>query len=330
MADQFYDICMDPRYNINPCFAFAWAYSESGNGRVAPGNNIFGYAIYAGDSSGKVYSTKADSLRDFLDWIMRATTPGSALYQMGSQNAEMYGEYNSKMRGTPENNIYVLMSAYSGTEGSVGPDHKIDEPDFNHPLGIEGCMAMGDYWGLGGRIVIYHMYENGPISTGEYAIRCGHSKASDPTTLQERADSYQFTIQGKIDDAKKFFGNNCFVGGGDIVEQAKIVHDYMSDTNHLYFYCLLGNSNYEYVHRNEHLSCGLNDSFEESQKPGSDGYRLTCCATYVSWVLQEAGLIEEHHNGCPGLKVCLESNGWQQINNPAELEPGDVVFYRSE
>lgn len=123
-------------------------------------------------------------------------------------------------------------------------------------------------------------------------------------------------------------GEEIFAGGDGIVGYAKIVHDYMSDPAHLYYYCLLGGSQHENEHRKEGLSCGLNKSFEESQKKGSYGYRLTCCATYVSWVLQEAGLIDVHNNGCPGLSDTLRKAGWIRIDNPSELEPGDIVFYR--
>ena len=124
-------------------------------------------------------------------------------------------------------------------------------------------------------------------------------------------------------------GEELPAGGEGILGCAKMVHDYMSDPAHLYYYCLWGSSNYEYVHRGVGLSCGLNNSFQESQKQGSVGYRLTCCATYVSWVLEEAGLIDVHNNGCPGLSETLRNANWIRIDNPADVEPGDVCFYRT-
>ena len=66
-------------------------------------------------------------------------------------------------------------------------------------------------------------------------------------------------------DGKYIAGNGEEIpaGGDGILGCAKMVHDYMSDSEHLYYYCLWGSSNYEYVHRGVGLSCGLNNSFQE-------------------------------------------------------------------
>ena len=66
--------------------------------------------------------------------------------------------------------------------------------------------------------------------------------------------------------------------------KAKEIHDYMRENN--YGYCT-------YDSRCEHEGeCGLNATFESSK----NGAHNTCCATYVSWVLQETGYItkKEH------------------------------------
>lgn len=116
------------------------------------------------------------------------------------------------------------------------------------------------------------------------------------------------------------------VMGGSILECAKMIHDYMSDPAHLYYYCLIGGESDRQVHINAGLSCGLNSSFQASQQPGNNGYRLTCCATYVSWVLEEAGYLQTHTNGSKTLKSLLVGAGWTPVGSYSELQAGDVVF----
>ena len=73
---------------------------------------------------------------------------------------------------------------------------------------------------------------------------------------------------------------------------------------------------------------GLNVTFEASKT----GYRHTCCATYVSWVLQEAGYLEdsEHQDGANNLRNYLMNNkAWNVITSVSELQPGDIICYNS-
>lgn len=157
-------------------------------------------------------------------------------------------------------------------------------------------------------------------------LRVNYSRFNYSGTVNDRkyANWLLFTQEKYIDRA----GNEIKALGGDILNIAKIIHDYMSDPEHLYYYCLLGDSKDEYVHRNNGLSCGLAQTFEESQKPGSYGYRLTCCATYVSWVLQEAGYIEEHYDSTNLENAFLDKyqNEWIPVDSYDDLEPGDIVF----
>ena len=113
-----------------------------------------------------------------------------------------------------------------------------------------------------------------------------------------------------------------------LLSSAKKIHDYMSDPEHLYYYCLIGDEKSETKNKHlaESLSCGLNHSFEESKIPGKNGYRLTCCATYVSWVLIDCGYIEKHSHNCGGLEKELVSHIWTKIENYDDLEAGDIVF----
>lgn len=106
----------------------------------------------------------------------------------------------------------------------------------------------------------------------------------------------------------------------EITLKAKEIHDYMRENN--YGYCT-------YDHRCNHEgSCGLNATFELSKT----NHHNTCCATYVSWVLQETGYItkQEHidHNlnGANNLINYLSQKGWKEIDKK-DIKPGDILCY---
>lgn len=112
-----------------------------------------------------------------------------------------------------------------------------------------------------------------------------------------------------------------YTEGGTIIECAEAIHTYMEENN--YTYCVYGNNRCEECPQYR-KSCGLNTTFEKSK----NGYHNTCCATFVSWVLQEAGYIteEEHTNGADSLAKVLERKGWKRISY-SDLEPGDILYY---
>ena len=111
--------------------------------------------------------------------------------------------------------------------------------------------------------------------------------------------------------------------GDDIVSIADEIHKYMEAHN--YTYCVLVDYDQGDECVQKAKAHGLNVTFEESTKE----HHNTCCATYVSWVLQEAGYIErsEHTNGAYAMKDLLLRKGWIQITNPADFLPGDVLYY---
>ena len=103
--------------------------------------------------------------------------------------------------------------------------------------------------------------------------------------------------------------------------KAKEIHDYMRENN--YGYCT-------YDSRCEHEGeCGLNTTFESSK----NGAHNTCCATYVSWVLQETGYItkKEHvdnnFNAANNLSKYLENHGWRKLEKGESLQPGDILCF---
>lgn len=70
----------------------------------------------------------------------------------------------------------------------------------------------------------------------------------------------------------------------EISLKAKEIHDYMREND--YGYCTYDNR------CNHDGGCGLNVTFEKSK----ENFRNTCCATYVSWVLQETGYLTEQEH----------------------------------
>ncbi len=96
--------------------------------------------------------------------------------------------------------------------------------------------------------------------------------------------------------------------GGSIIESARKVHKYMEDNR--------------YTYSDDGSNLALN--FENSKNN-----KVTCCATYVTWVLQEAGIFapnEGSHN-TRGVAEALIAKGWVRIDDVSKLEPGDVLFY---
>lgn len=114
--------------------------------------------------------------------------------------------------------------------------------------------------------------------------------------------------------------------GDDILDVADQIHYYME--KHGYTYCVFYTNEYEECGKYG-KKCGLNSSFEASMS----GHQNTCCATFVSWVLQEAGYITEKDHDREGLNSAkairnfLKNNGWTVISSVSDLQPGDVLCY---
>lgn len=108
--------------------------------------------------------------------------------------------------------------------------------------------------------------------------------------------------------------------GGSVIDVAKKIHNYMEEN--AYTYCVFGANGYEECSGGGH---GLNATFETSKT----GYHHACCATFVSWVLQDAGYLDdsEHSDSASGLEDVMKNKGFQMITNEAELQAGDVLCY---
>lgn len=156
---------------------------------------------------------------------------------------------------------------------------------------------------------LYTEYMSKPVTSGgKYLKGLETRRKAEWTLFQTGYD----TVSGQWYSA----------GGGAVIEAAKEIHAYMEQNG--YTYCVYGGNGYEECKGGGH---GLNTTFEQSK----NGYHHTCCATYVSWVLQKAGYLSEseHSNSASGLQSIMKKKGFKVINNQADLQPGDVLCYSS-
>ncbi len=133
---------------------------------------------------------------------------------------------------------------------------------------------------------------------------------------------FQTGYYGYNTNIKSFYSES----GGSIVECAEYVHAYMEENN--YAYCVYGSNSYEECGKFGKAH-GLDATFEESKT----NHQNTCCATFVSWALQEAGYMtaEEHTknycNGAENLYHFLENKkGWTRVDANS-MEAGDVMCF---
>lgn len=95
--------------------------------------------------------------------------------------------------------------------------------------------------------------------------------------------------------------------GGTIIECAERIHAYMEQNG--YFYS---------------LDVGLlKRTFEESKST-----KAVCCATYVAWVLIDAGYLnaDEMSHGAPSLARIIENKGFTRVNSD-QMQAGDIMCY---
>ncbi len=117
--------------------------------------------------------------------------------------------------------------------------------------------------------------------------------------------------------------NSFIPEGGAIIECAQMIHQYMEQYN--YIYCVKGSNSYEECSKLGRGAHYLSATFEGSK--ASEQTRKTCCATFVSWVLQEAGYITvaDHSDSAGTLASILEKQkGFTRVLK-TELEAGDII-----
>lgn len=138
--------------------------------------------------------------------------------------------------------------------------------------------------------------------------KVGNSSVYSPGLVARRKAEWLLFKTGYYDRIDEFYED-----GGNIVNAAAIVHDFISSNG--YHYSL-----------GDDLPGTVNDV---------KNARAVCCATFVSWTLYEAGY--DWMVDCTGINSCatllpfLEAHGGTKIMNPTMdmLQPGDILFYGS-
>ena len=281
----------------------------AGNAVVGYGVDIFngGFAEefrqagYPTSIGGEVDKEFVDNLekreiQECMDSI-KALTSGLNLtgYQLNALVSRAYncgvGGAVSTNRGSPSMNFVDSYNSY-WVETDDQFEAKNASANFSHSL--------------------YTQYMSKPVTAKGYGYMPG---------LERRRKSEWTLFQtGYYDVLDKWHSEGGM--GGTIIECAKTIHEYMEANN--YTYCVYGGNSYEEC-GTFGKSHGLNTTFEESMT----GYHNTCCATYVSWVLQEAGYItaEEHTNSAEAMTSLLLQKGFTVITDASQLQPGDILSY---
>lgn len=251
-----------------------------------------------------VDALEEQEIQDCLEKV-KAATSGLDLTQF-QINALVSRAFNAgisgaidKTRGSPPLNFVASYSTYWNQERDCKYDEEgvnLDNTaDFNHALYVQ-----------------YMKYPN--TSDGKYVSGLQKRRDDEWTLFQ----TGYYGGNGKV--------NKWHTDGGDIITVAEEIHKYMEDNQ--YTYCVYGGNSYEEC-GSYGKSHGLNSTFEASKT----NYQNTCCATFVSWVLQGAGYItpEEHSeyglNSANSMRDFLKGKGWIVITNSSELQPGDVICY---
>lgn len=208
--------------------------------------------------------------------------------------SEKYEEYSW------EHNRYVWDNWWCALGG--GAAGHINSRDAQFETYVKGIFdySLSEYGPLGSRSC-YIYYTQEQLNSFDYAI-----KKTLIRTPENEEEIFTTEYNGRL----------------EIVEIADEIHKYMEENE--YTYCVKVDDRGDEC-RERGKSHGLNTTFEESKT----GHQNTCCATYVSWVLQEAGYLDasEHTNGASSLVSKLQSKGWTEITNYDDLEPGDVLYY---
>ena len=154
------------------------------------------------------------------------------------------------------------------------------------------------------------------------------------STINSNKTKATITIEGTSNNTGKITQSFNIGGVQAILDSAKKIQKEMYD-NH-YEYCLKGSGCEHYGSRN---SCGLTIDYADSKVKGKYGYHNTCCATFVSWVLIDSGVVErwELLQGSDGPHCASVSNynytgKFKEIYHPSssDIKAGDLLIYGSD
>ncbi len=115
-----------------------------------------------------------------------------------------------------------------------------------------------------------------------------------------------------------------------IIQSAKKIKKYIAENG--YEYCLGSENRYNGCeHDYDNHDCGLTLNYEDSKKRGKEGYHNTCCATFVSWVLIDAGIVPQSAGTNTADLVAIRNSGkfYEQKSNfkASDIRAGDILIY---
>lgn len=276
--------------NINPILCVAQAGQKSSFGESTPINSKWNYWGLGVYNESSV-GTEFATIDEAVEFYCKTILSYQQPGSIAYTKAQVYAPHSDKITGNMTS-IYDVLCAY---------------------------MYLGDKHSG----IVYGNVNVKRYLTHYMNYDCKH-QLEESTTLEEQAAYVVDYIDNRvISIAKDIFGNKIY-SGGTIVEIADMIHKYMEQNN--YTYCVLNDSN-EYEECKKYSKAhGLNRTFEESKT----GHHNTCCATYVSWVLQMAGYIEDsdHSDGADTLArtILMNKYGWKRVS-PAEAQAGDILYY---
>lgn len=276
--------------NINPILCVAQAGQESSFGEATPGNSPWNYWGLGVYNDSSV-GTQFATIDEAIQFYCKTILSYQQPGSIAYAKAQTYAPHSDRITGNMTS-IYDVLCAYM----YLGDKHSGK---------VYGNVNVKQY-------LIQHMNYD-----------CKH-ELEESTTLEEQAAYVVDYIDNRvIAIAKDIFGSKIY-SGGSIIEVADMIHKYMEQNN--YTYCVLDNSNQYEECGKYNKAHGLNRTFEESKT----GYHNTCCATYVSWVLQMVGYIDDsdHSDGAETLAqtILIGKYGWKRVS-VAEVQPGDILYY---
>lgn len=150
----------------------------------------------------------------------------------------------------------------------------------------------------------------------------GESVETDPTAGLQTSNSLASnnSVVGAVSA-----GATPSISVDQFVQTGYDVHKIMEDGGG-WDYCVLNGT--DCTHKYGH-GCGLNVTIQDAQAQ----HHNTCCATYTSWVLKEAGFDLSSHPNMHGAKSSYDyckNSGWTPITDYSSLEAGDFLFNRHD
>lgn len=261
-------------------------------------NNYWGISVNTQGMKGSSFANLHDGIIGYANVIKS--------YNVGGSHASgIMWIYNRRKNSGCDPLGYGLPGTFSGMQSQYSATDKTTH--------LDGKTQYGNF--------LLNMVYNG--SKSDYEKLCLHGGA-------EHADSAVFTpwesgqytarqVKDKLNAWNQIFGKyGSLSSGGDasttsgkIIQSAKKIHTYMEQNN--YYYTTTNTS-------------ALKATFEESKQS-----RATCCATYVSWVLRDAGLINDTSHSALGLgQLLVNKYHWQKITDINKLKAGDVIYYEND